>query len=136
MSKGEDRSPKKKHRNRHIDEFYENPAIRERLTPDEGRLFGFVSKALSHLGADRGSPGGRWAGVGEGPGQVERVSHLVRTGLGACGDKLRPECRTLLELMLQRAEEYLEGPNAEPLRCDGSHSPRVLAGRSSSSLCT
>jgi hypothetical protein len=98
-------------KNRHLPEFYAAGGAKEYLTRREQETFTFISRVLSHTGADRDSSTGRWPGLAEGDnaGLAEQVLVSIEARL----PKVRPDCRALLELMISRARAYMSDPTCE-----------------------
>lgn len=105
------RSNARDRRSGHLDAFFVSPAT-EALIGVEKDFFGFVSRALSHIGVGRDSPAGRWPGVNEhADDRSEAVAKLVLTAIEKRLPKVRPDARRLLELMVRRAGKYLDDPS-------------------------
>ncbi len=88
--------------NRHLDEFYSVPEL-VIWTPNEKAIFGFVSRALGHLGRDRDNPTGRWPGIGSGEGRNECLTRVVLISLENRFAEVHDDYRGLLERMVMRS---------------------------------
>lgn len=91
-----------------------------------GRWFGFISGRLAHVGTNREDTFDQWPdrapGEDKGDDRLDRLTSFVIQLLRDRAKYVRPDCRSTLALMAQRAEEYLKDPTDERLEAmDPSH---------------